>query len=168
MQHVIGMFDSRTQAEAAIDRLRAHGVGVDEISVALKDPGDGSAANLAGVTASHDMTEEGTAVGAVSGAAVGALVGILVAGSTMVLPGVGTFLVAGPLAAALTGAGVGAASGGVLGALIGSGIPEADATQYLSGLQSGRVVVAAHVPDTRAADVHRVFDEAGSLRTCEA
>jgi hypothetical protein len=123
------------------------------------------APGLAEATGTHDMTGEGTAVGAVSGAAVGTLVGLLVAGSTVVLPGVGTFLIAGPLFSALTGAGVGAASGGLLGALIGSGVPERDAAHFLAGVESGQVVVAAHVDDARAADVRRVFDEEGSRRT---
>ena len=77
----------------------------------------------------------------------------------------GAFLIAGPLAAALTGAGVGAASGGLFGALVGSGIPEPEATHYLEGVQSGRVIVAAHVDDPLAADVRRIFDEEGSHRT---
>jgi hypothetical protein len=164
MQHVIGMFDSRTQAAAAIERLKALGIGADAISVAaMQEEPDGT--DLAEAAGVNDMAGEGSAVGAVSGAAVGTLVGLLVAGSTIALPGVGTFLVAGPLAAALTGAGIGAASGGLLGALVGSGIPEAEATHYLEGVRSGRVVVAANVDDLLANEVRNVFDEEGSMRT---
>src|SRR5437764_731541 len=82
------------------------------------------ARDLIDTTGAGDMSGEGAAVGAVSGAAVGTLVGLALVGSSLVLPGVGTFLVGGPLAAALTGAGIGAASGGVIGALVGTGIPE--------------------------------------------
>jgi len=134
MQNIVGMFETRTEAEAAINRLRAVGVGADSISIAMKDAPDpvtGEEASLAESTGTHDLAEEGTAVGAISGAAVGTLVGLLVAGSTFVLPGVGVFLIAGPLASALTGAGVGAASGGIFGALVGSGVPEPEATHYL-------------------------------------
>lgn len=167
MQNVVGMFTSRTEAEAAIHRLRGAGVPADSISIAMKESGDPATAEptLAEATGTHDLTEEGTAVGALSGAAVGTLVGLLVAGSTFILPGVGTFLIAGPLAAALTGAGVGAASGGIFGALVGSGVPEPEATHYLEGVQSGRVIVAAHVDDLLAPDVRRIFDEEGSHRT---
>ena len=164
MKTVVGMFETRGEAEAAITRLNALGVGVDAISVAMKDPGDGGL-GLAETTGTHDLTEEGTAVGAVSGAAVGTIVGLLVAGSTFMLPGIGTFLVAGPLAAALTGAGIGAASGGLVGALVGSGIPEPEAHHYLAGVEAGRVVLAVHVPETSAAEVRRAFDEEGSQRT---
>ncbi len=167
MQNVVGMFTSRTEAEVAIHRLRGIGVPADSISIAMKDSGGSISAEptLAEATGTHDLAEEGTAVGALSGAAVGTLVGLLVAGSTFVLPGVGPLLIAGPLAAALTGAGVGAASGGVLGALVGSGVPEPEATHYLEGVQSGRVIVAAHVDSPMAADVRRIFDEEGSHRT---
>lgn len=165
MRHIIGMFDTRDEAEAAIDRLNRSGIGVDAISVAMKEDQREGISSLAADTGTHDLAEEGAGVGAVSGAAVGTLVGLLVAGSTMVLPGLGTVLVAGPLAAALTGAGVGAASGGVLGALVGSGIPEPEVHPYLTGVESGGVIVAAHVPEPRAAEVHRIFDEEGSRRT---
>jgi len=165
MATVVGMFETRAEAEAAIDGLNVYGVGVDAISVAMRRPEDGGELGLAESVGAHDMTEEGTAVGAVSGAAVGTIVGLLVAGSTFMLPGVGTFLIAGPLASALTGAGLGAASGGIVGALIGSGIPEPAAHEYLAGVQAGRVVVAAHVGDSQVADVRRIFDEAGSRRT---
>jgi hypothetical protein len=169
MQNVVGLFATRDEAESAIRRLNLAGVSVSAISVAMKDtrePGEAQTEpTLAEATGTHDLTEEGTAVGAVSGAAVGTLVGLLVAGSTFVLPGVGTFLIAGPLAAALTGAGVGAASGGLLGALIGSGIPEADAQGFATDVESGQIVVAARVDDTQAPDVRRIFDEEGSRRT---
>ena len=70
-----------------------------------------------------------------------------------------------PVGEAGDGAGVGAASGGVLGALVGSGIPEPEAHHYLTGFESGAVIVAVHVPETRAAEVRRIFDEEGSRRT---
>ena len=166
MRHVVGMFDTRAEAERAIQRLKSSGIDIDSVSVAMKDTRVVGEPGLAEATGAHDLTEEGGAVGAVSGAAVGTLVGLLVAGSTFVLPGVGTFLIAGPLAAALAGAGVGAASGGILGALVGSGIPEPEAKHYLAGVEEGRVVVAVHTPDERRlAEVGRIFDEEGSRRT---
>jgi hypothetical protein len=140
MQHIIGTFDTRAEAEAAIERLNRIGIGVDAISVAVKQgqgQGDATSDVLTASTGTHDLAEEGAGVGAVSGAAVGTLVGLMVAGSTLVLPGIGTFLVAGPLAAALTGA----------------------------GFEAGGVIVAVHVSETRAAEVRRIFDEEGSRRT---
>ncbi len=81
------------------------------------------------------------------------------------LPGIGTFLIGGPIAAALTGAGIGAASGGLIGGLIGAGIPEDEATHYASGIERGEIFVSAHVPESQVADARRIFDEEGSSRT---
>lgn len=169
MTNVVGMFANRADAEAAILRLRDHGIGDESISLAFKGdhPGGSAAAPDPAATGSGDMAEEGTAVGAVSGAAVGTIVGLLVAGSTFFLPGVGTLLLAGPLFSALTGAGLGAASGGLLGALLGSGIPESDARHYLSGIESGGIVLAAHVDEAIAPAVRRILDDAGSRKTHE-
>ena len=84
MQNIVGMFESRQEAQAAIERLPLAGAGVDAISVAIKDEAEPTLAEAIGT---HDLAEEGTAVGALSGAAVGTLVGLLIAGSTFVLPG---------------------------------------------------------------------------------
>jgi len=100
-----------------------------------------------------------------SGAAVGTLVGLALVGSTFVLPGVGTFLIGGPLAAGLAGAGIGAASGGLLGALIGAGIPEMDAERYAAGIEKGQIFVSLNVAEAEAATIRKILDEEGSHRT---
>jgi hypothetical protein len=163
MQNIVGIFETSSEAENAINRLRAAGVSQDAISVALKDTGASKA--LAESTGANDLSGEAATAGAVSGAAVGTLVGLALVGSTVVLPGVGTFLVGGPLAAALTGAGIGAASGGLLGALIGSGIPEAEAQQFASGIERGDVLLSVNVRDDDAPAVRKILDEEGSRRT---
>ena len=45
----------------------------------------------------------------------------------LAIPGLGPFIAAGPVMAALSGAAAGAAVGGIAGALIGLGIPEIEA-----------------------------------------
>ena len=135
MQTVAGLFETRAAAEDAIRRLQAAGFSADRIGVAMKDTRE--AGEIAEATGAGDLSEEGATIGAVSGASVGALVGLALVGSTLVLPGLGTFLIGGPLVAALTGAGIGAASGGLVGGLIGAGIPETDAQDYASRLERG-------------------------------
>jgi hypothetical protein len=157
------MFETRAEAESAIDRLTTNGIGSDTISVAMKD--SEAAASLIESTWAQDLAGEGAAAGAVSGAAVGTLVGLAVAGSTLALPGVGTILIGGPLVAALTGAGIGAASGGLFGALVGAGIPEHEAQTYASGIEQGHIFVSANVSDDEVALARRIFDEEGSRRT---
>src|SRR4051812_32947792 len=155
MSSVVGMFETRAEAESAINRLKANGIATDSVSVAMRDTGESS--DLIETTGAHDMAGEGATAGAVSGAAVGTLVGLALVGSTFILPGVGTFLIGGPLAAALSGAGIGAFSGGILGALIGAGIPEHEAAHFASGLEQGQVLVSADVSDPQAQTVVRIF-----------
>ena len=49
--------------------------------------------------------------------------GWLVGIGALAIPGLGPFIAAGPIVAALAGAGVGGTVGGIAGALIGMGIP---------------------------------------------
>lgn len=163
MRTVVGLFDTRESAEAAINQLTADGVDRESISVAMKDAREASA--LSEATGAADLSAEGATAGAMSGAGVGALVGIALIGSTVLLPGLGTFLIGGPIAAALTGAGIGAASGGLIGGLIGAGIPEEEAEHYAAGIDRGGIFVSAHVDDTKVAEVRRLFDDQGSQRT---
>ena len=166
MQHVVGIFKTRADAEAAVTRLRNLGFDELSISVAAPEPGDVEGVDAPDTAAAPtNHTEDNAAVGAISGAAVGTIVGVLVAGSTFVLPGLGTLLVGGPLAAALAGAGVGAASGGLLGALTGSGIPEAEAQEYANQVQAGNAIVVVHSDENRAGDVRAVFDEENARRS---
>ncbi|WP_435009392.1 general stress protein [Tundrisphaera lichenicola] len=163
MHTVVGLFNQRESAEQAIHRLISSGVDRHSISIAMKDVRE--AAEISEATDTNDLSAEGATAGAVSGAGVGALVGIALVGSTVLLPGLGTFLIGGPIAAALTGAGIGAASGGLIGGLIGAGIPEEEAHHYASGIESGGIFVSANVPDNQVAEARRIFDEEGSSRT---
>src|SRR3954451_9560072 len=98
MRNIVGLFETRAEAESAIRRLQSSGVQPEAIGVAMKDTTEAS--DLVEQTGATDMSGEGAAAGAVSGAVVGSLVGLAVVGSSIVLPGIGTFLIGGPLAAA--------------------------------------------------------------------
>ena len=58
------------------------------------------------------------------------MIGLLAGIGALAIPGVGPFIAAGPIMAALSGMAVGAATGGVVGGLIGLGIPEIEAKRY--------------------------------------
>jgi hypothetical protein len=60
------------------------------------------------------------------------------------MPGLGPFIAAGPIMAALAGLGVGGAVGGVTGALIGMGTPEFEAKRYEGRLQKGGILLSVH------------------------
>jgi Heat induced stress protein YflT len=163
MRTVVGLFDNRGAAESAINRLLADGIDRDSISIAMKDVRE--ATSLTEDTGTHDLSAEGATAGVVSGAGVGALVGLALVGSNVLLPGVGTFVIGGPIAAGLAGAGIGAISGGLIGGLIGMGIPEDEAEHYSAGIDRGGIFVSANVPDGQVTEAQRMFEEEGAERT---
>src|SRR6185503_9448246 len=85
---------------------------------------------------------EGAVAGAGTGGVLGGTVGLLAGIGALAIPGVGPFLAAGPIMAALSGAAVGATVGGIAGALVGLGIPEFEAKRYAGKVQGGNVLVS--------------------------
>jgi len=154
------MFETRGAAEDAIHRLQAAGFSRDAIGVAMRDTH--AASDLSESTGSNDLSAEGATAGGISGAVVGGLVGLALVGSTVLLPGIGTVLIGGPIAAGLTGAGIGAASGGLIGGLVGAGIPEADATDYQSRIEQGHILVSVQAADHEVARARQILIEEGA------
>ena len=62
----------------------------------------------------------------------------------LAIPGLGPFIAAGPIMAALAGAGAGGAIGGLTGALIGLGVPEYEAKRYEGLVKSGGILLSVH------------------------
>jgi stress response protein YsnF len=141
---VIGLFDRRTDAEAAYRELLALRIPKGDLNVvahqhAIEDEGP------AGKT--PKMTGTGAAAGAGTGAAAGVGVGVLAGIGALMIPGIGPAVVAGPIAAGLAGAGVGAAAGGLLGALVGMGIPDEEAKVYSEGVRRGGTLLTCKCED---------------------
>jgi hypothetical protein len=91
---------------------------------------------------------EGAAAGAGSGAVIGGALGWLVGIGSLAIPGLGPFIAAGPILAALAGLGVGGAVGGFVGALVGMGIPEYEAKRYEGRIKKGGILVSIHCDDS--------------------
>src|SRR5207342_3455272 len=87
---------------------------------------------------------EGTTTGATAGGVVGGTLGLLAGIGALAIPGVGPFIAAGPIMAALAGVGVGGAVGGLIGALVGMGIPEYEAKRYEGRVKDGGVLLSVH------------------------
>lgn len=95
--------------------------------------------------------------GGVAGGVLGWLVGI----GSLAIPGVGPFIAAGPILAALGGAAAGGTIGGVTGALVGLGIPEYEAKQYEGKLKSGNILISVHTEDSKERDAaKKIFEGA--------
>lgn len=152
---VLCIVPTAASAEAVVRDLRAAGFVNDQISVLFPDrTGSRDFAHEHGTKA-----PEGAATGAGVGGALGGTVGWLVGIGALAIPGLGPFLAAGPILAALSGAAIGAAAGGVTGALIGMGVPEFEAKQYEGKLKAGNVLLSAHVYDNDQAKLAKdVFE----------
>src|SRR4051812_29953874 len=100
---VFGIFRDRLQVERAVDELKRHGFRPNDISVLF--PNVDSTKEFA--HEKHTKAPEGAAIGAGTGGAIGGALGWLVGIGALAIPGLGPFIAAGPIMAALAGAGVG-------------------------------------------------------------
>ena len=106
---------------------------------------------------------EGAATGAGTGGVLGGALGWLVGIGALAIPGLGPFIAAGPIMAALSGAAAGAALGGVTGALIGFGIPEYEAKRYEGKLKEGNLLISVHTDNSSERErAKTIFEEAGA------
>jgi uncharacterized membrane protein len=81
----------------------------------------------------------------------------------LAIPGVGPFIAAGPIMAALAGAGIGAAVGGLTGALVGMGIPEYEAKRYEGKIKEGNILISVHSENSEERKrAKEIFERAGA------
>jgi len=145
---VFGIATTQGRAEQIVRQLQAQGFATSEISVLMPDTG--GTRDIGHVKATK--APEGATTGATTGGATGGVLGLLAGIGALAVPGLGPFIAAGPIMAALSGAAVGAATGGVVGGLIGLGIPEIEAKRYDEKLKRGNYLVAVHTKSSEEAD----------------
>ncbi len=145
---VFGIATTYAQAETIVDSLKIAGFSNNDISVLLPDKeGTRDFAHE-----KNTKAPEGAAAGAGTGGVVGGVLGWLVGIGSLAIPGVGPFVAAGPIMAALSGAAVGSAVGGLTGALVGLGIPEFEAKRYEGKLKEGNILISVHSEDSKETD----------------
>src|SRR3982751_5410886 len=140
---VFGIATTHGQAERIVQQLEAQGFPTSEISVLMPDTG--GTRDVGHVKATK--APEGATTGAATGGTIGGVLGLLAGIGALAIPGVGPFIAAGPIMAALSGVAIGATTGGVVGALVGLGIPEIEAKRYEDKLKSGNYLIAVHTHD---------------------
>ena len=157
---VLGLISSVMQAESVVSDLRVAGFSNNDISVLFPDK-----------TGTRDFAHEnntkapeGAIAGVGTGGVIGGTLGLLAGIGALAIPGLGPFIAAGPIMAALSGAAAGAAVGGVAGALIGMGIPEVEARQYESKIKGGNILLSVHVEDGQErARAKRILERDGAV-----
>ncbi len=152
---VICIAKSDEQATRIVDDLKAAGFSNNDVSVLLPD----RAGSRDFAHEHHTKAPEGAATGAVAGGVTAGVLGWLVGIGSLAIPGVGPFIAAGPIIAALGGVAAGGAVGGLAGALVGFGIPEYEAKQYEGKIKNGNIMISVHTDDSRQRKIAKeIFD----------
>lgn len=156
---VFGIAKSESQAIKIAENLKAAGFTPNDISVLFPDKqGTKDFAHE-----QHTKAPEGAAAGASTGAVLGGALGWMAGIGSLAIPGLGPFIAAGPIMAALAGAAGGAAAGGVAGALIGMGIPEYEAKRYEGKIKDGNILISVHTEDSTMRDrAKKILEAAGA------
>jgi hypothetical protein len=141
---VFGIYRDQASVTRAVDTLRTEGFRATDISVLF--PENEGTKDFA--HEKHTKAPEGAATGATSGAVIGGGLGWLAGIGALAIPGLGPFIAAGPIVAALAGAGAGSVVGGLTGALVGMGIPEYEAKRYEGRIKEGGILLSVHSDDS--------------------
>jgi hypothetical protein len=130
----------KLRADAVVGKLRSVGFSDNDISVLVPDKG--STRDFA--HKKETKMPEGATVGVSTGGVVGGTVGLLSGIGALAIPGLGPFIAAGSIMAALGGGAIGAGVGGLTGALVGLGIPEYEAKRYEGKVKEGGILISVH------------------------
>jgi len=162
---VFGIYRTVEQAEDGVDALVQAAFSNTDISVLVPERPDGSNQQGSREFAHEKNTKapEGTTTGAATGGAIGGTMGLLAGIGALAIPGLGPFIAAGPIVAALAGAGAGSVAGGIVGALIGMGIPEYEAKRYEGRVKKGGILLSVHSDDSDwTARAKRILEQTGA------
>ncbi|MHB1041744.1 MAG: hypothetical protein ACYC0Q_02775 [Eubacteriales bacterium] len=149
LKTVIGLYDSRDQAERAVSALRGRGFH-EEISILAADKGK---AGGGGAQPGGSM-----ATGATTGGVLGGLAGLAMGVGALAIPGIGPIVAAGPIAGLLSGA----ATGGIAGGLIDWGIPAERGKFYESKVKEGKILASVRTNDTKVNDAAQILRQNGA------
>lgn len=157
----------RNQAELILDQLKCCGVSNKQISVLYTDPetqggksGHYGTDNARGVRAAGSLPR---AAGAVVGGTLGWIMGI----GPLCMPGVGTFIAAGPIVASLAGVAAGASVSGITGGLVGMGVSENQAQHYEARIRLGNLLISVHTESpAEAIQARFIFTRSRAQEIC--
>jgi len=156
---VFGIFNDRITLERAVDMLKSQNFRNSDISVLMSS----KEGTKDFAVEKHTKAPEGATTGAATGAVAGGALGWLVGAGALAIPGLGPFIAAGPIMAAIAGAGVGGTVGGIAGGLIGLGIPEFEAERYEGYIKKGGILLSVHVDDGKWEDkAKEILNECGA------
>lgn len=164
---VSALYDYIGTVHAVIQDLREQGISEDQISLVVRDVRGDYKRYLKQDIGVEEYLEvsaakEGADVGVGTSALTGSLIGVLADSTSVVIPGVGEVLVAGPLVEAVNntnGSPLPTANRGLNGALASIGIDEEQASFYAEAVRRGSALVAVTAPDEMANKAEEVMED---------
>ena len=156
-----GIYPNRVALEEGLVALRDANFRHEDISILYPD-------NEGTKDFGHEKATkapEGASAGAGTGAVIGGVLGWLAGIGAIAVPGIGPFIAAGPILAALAGVGAGGVVGGIAGSLIGVGIPEYEAKRYEGRIKKGGILISVHCDDSNWTTKPKVFCRKPAPRT---
>ncbi|MGE5615047.1 MAG: hypothetical protein ACM3XR_11650 [Bacillota bacterium] len=160
---VVGIFDSRDQAEMAARQVRDHGLRTDDISIVAKQS-DENAEGRDGINATMMNRQAGVndniSDGVISGGVLGGLAGLLIGTGSLFIPGLGIIAAAGPITGLLSGA----VTGGIVGGLIDLGIPESRSRVYENDVRQGKILFSMKTDEDKVDQVASILRRNGASR----
>lgn len=168
IQHAVGVFPTKSAAEAALAQLQERQFPLEQVAVVAQRNDDdthlsgvavqASVGNRAGQTATTGAT-----VGGIGGAVVGAFEALGASTTLALLPGAGQVLLFGTVAAnalatAVLGGAAGAAGGGLLGGLLGWGVPEKQARLYQDHVVKGQYLLMLEGTQTQIQQAESILN----------
>jgi hypothetical protein len=140
---VIGVFDDRAHAVAAIKELYQAGFAENQIGIAGRhNEGNTTVTETPAVAGHGSGAATGAVTGAVAGASLGGLVGLGVTAG--IIPVLGPVIAGGTLAVILANAAGGAAIGAALGVATGETYPQDQSEYYEREFEAGRTIVTVN------------------------
>jgi hypothetical protein len=163
MEGVFCLASSRDLAIQIVDRVKTSGFSIGDISALF--PEHESASDLAQEKSIHIHRRDETPVSQRAAWWTARRIGFASIGA-LAIPGVGSFVAAGPIILALGDALVGG-SGGIASALVAMGVNEVEARHYEARIRDGRILISVHAENP--ADIpltQTIFREAGAECVC--
>jgi uncharacterized membrane protein len=144
---VIGIFQSKREAEQAVNQLRSQGFTNQEINIVSKQD-----------QKQTEYAEDDITDGALTGGTLGGIGGLLLGAGALAIPGLGPIVAVGPIAAALSGA----VMGGVAGGLIDWGIPEEVSRRYENSVREGGILAVIRTSATSVNQAATILRQNGA------
>lgn len=169
------LFDSHTEALAAVEDLERAGVDYGKISIVSNNSDNwhqghthaGGAPAAAGPLGDRNGdgendVAEGAGKGAATGGLIGGGAGLLAGLGMLAIPGLGPVVAAGWLVSTAVGAAVGAAAGGATGGLLGAlkeaGHSDEEANVYSEGVRRGGTLISVKCDDHHVDQVRSILE----------